>query len=146
MDHNEILTQISDAQNTFIQKNSAEVEQLKSQVQDALEVKSQLEAASTSIQSLKSEIEQLQKAQAKGMNSMSTQEPIATLKFSDYVTAMAKAVKAGEYGDQKSILNSQDPAFGLVFLPMYSNEIVTRLKDVSPIFQYAGIKSVPDYP
>lgn len=142
MDHNEILTQISDAQNTFIQKNSAEVEQLKSQVQDALEVKSQLEAASTSIQSLKSEIEQLQKAQAKGMNSMSTQEPIATLKFSDYVTAMAKAVKAGEYGDQKSILNSQDPAFGLVFLPMYSNEIVTRLKDVSPIFQYAGIKSV----
>jgi len=142
MDHNEILTQISVAQSDFIQKNTTEVEQLKSQVQDALEVKSQLEAANTSIQSLKSEIEQIQKARAKGMNSMSTQEPIATLKFTDYVTAMTKAVKAGEYGDQKSILNSQDPAFGLVFLPMYSNEIVTRLKDVSPIFQYAGIKSV----
>lgn len=142
MDHNEILTRISEAQSDFIQKNTTEVEQLKSQVQDALEVKSQLEAANTSIQSLKSEIEQIQKARAKGMNSMSTQEPIATLKFADYVTAMAKNIREGKHGEQKAMLRSDLPGTELMFQPMYSNEVITRLKDVSPIFQYAGVKTV----
>lgn len=154
MDIQETITQVATKQAEFIEQNATavtaitdEVQSIKSQVTELAETKSAVNTALASTQetitSLQEQIEQLQDAQAKGMHSMSTiQEPIANLKFTDYVAALTKAVQEKQYGEVKNILNSQDPNLALMFLPTYTNDVVVRLKDMSPIFTYAKIKPV----
>lgn len=138
MEIKEMIDGIAQKQTEFVEKNTAEVEGIKSQLQELAETKSQLEAATQTIESIKSEIEQVKAAQVKGRFSMNTQNQ--EVKFTDIAREMKSAIMQGAHGELKGVFNSKVPENAPLYVQGWEAEIIRNLVDYSPILSICGVE------
>ncbi|CAJ1808160.1 phage major capsid protein [Aeromonas veronii] len=139
MEINQMIEGIAQKQAEFVEKNTAEVEGIKSQLQELAETKSALQTANETIESIKSEIEQVKAAQAKGRFSMTTQNQ--EVKFTDIAREMKSAIMAGAHGELKGVFSSKVPDNAALYVQGWEAAIIRNLVDYSPILAVCGVEA-----
>ncbi|WP_152598442.1 phage major capsid protein, partial [Aeromonas lacus] len=137
---NQMIEGIAQKQAEFVEKNTAEVEGIKSQLQELAKTKSALQTANETIESIKSEIEQVKAAQAKGRFSMTTQNQ--EVKFTDICAAYKSAIVSGQMGETKAVFASTNADMAALYVQGWEAEIIKPMKDFSPILSKVGIRDV----